>query len=208
MCLDAQSLISATVIVVNVALTLFFTYTLHRSTSVRSRPLWSLVAIYGVGSTIGVAVLFLSMRTLSVLNLSAEIFYLLVGSFVFTIEVPGYLRLTKHDHALLTYLEDWRSELVKLGYDFVQYGSLKSKSADGVTKLQEVGINQLVNDFIEHCGRMGNLDQGFWTLLLGEINRSIDEVQGRSKHPAPKLIDLLSLSGLSFLIAQILRVLG
>ena len=130
------------------------------------------------------------------------------GSFVFAIEVPGYLYLMKHDDRLGNYLEEWRSEMVKLGYDFDQYDTVKSKSAEGVTMLQEVSLNRLVNDFIENCGRMSNVDKGFWALVLGEVNRAIDEVQGRSKHPAPKLIDLLSLSGLSFVIAQILTVLG
>ncbi len=113
-----------------------------------------------------------------------------------------------YDEKVLKYLGEERSEMVKLGYDFNQYDSLKSKSAEGVEMLREVNLNRLISDFIEHCGRMSNVDKGFWTLVLGEVSLAIDKVQRRSKHPAPKLIDLLSLSGLSFIIAQLLRVLG
>jgi hypothetical protein len=170
--------------------------------------LWKLVVIYGVASTVSVSAFFLWMPMLSVLNLSTGIFYLLVGWFVFAIEVPGYLHLMKHDKKVLAYLDGWRSEMVKLGYDFNHYESLRSKSSEGTTMLQEVNLKRLVNDFIEHCGTINNVDKGFWTLVLAEVNRTINEVQGRSKHPAPKLIDLLSLSGLSFIIAQFLKILG
>jgi len=208
MSLDLKSLIVTSVLMVNLILVLFFSFTLHASTSSRARLLWKLVAIDGVISTVIISSFFLLSSSLSILNTSAGIFYLLVGSFVFAIEVPGYLCLMKHDERIVNYLEEWRSEMVKLGYDFGQYGIVKSKSAEGVTMLQEVNLNRLVNDFIEHCGRMSNVDKGFWSLVLGEVNRAIDEAQGRSKHPAPKLIELLSLSGLSFVIAQVLKTLG
>ncbi len=207
MSLDSQSVIAASVLVVNLCLALFFAYTLHRSSN-RKRALWKFVTIHGVASTVLVSVFSLSMPTFSVLNLSAGIFYLLIGSFVFAIEIPGYLQLTKHDERIVNLLEELRSEIVKLGYDFDNYDAVRSKSQGGTKVLQEVNLGRLLNDFIEHCRRMGNVDKGFWNLVLGEVNRTIDEVQGRSKHPAPKLIDILSLSGLSFIIAQLLRILG
>ncbi len=208
MSLDPKSLIVSSVVVVNLFLVGFFAYALHGSKSSRNGPLWKLVVIHGIVSTVSVPVFYLCMSSLSVLNLSTGIFYLLVGSFVFTIEVPGYIQLARHDERTLTNLEEWRSEIVKLGYDFDQYESLKSKTAQNVTVLQETNLNRLVSDFIAHCGRMGNVDKAFWALVLGEVNRAVDEVQERSKHPAPKLIELLSLSGLSFIIAQLLKVLG
>jgi len=207
--LDAQSLITLSVVVANIAAVLFFAYTLQRSNSMRVRPLWKFVALDGVISTASIIIFFLSLgSSLSILNLSAGIFYLLVGSFVFTIEVPGYLDLTAHDERIVSFLEDWRSEVVKLGYDFKNYDTVKSKSSEDKEKLEEVSLYRLVSDFVEHSGRMQNLDKGFWTLVLGEVNRAIDDVQNRSKHPAPKLIEILSLSGLSFLIAQLLRFFG
>jgi len=209
MSLDFQSLIVISVVVVNLALVVFFSYTLRASTSNRIRPLWSLVVVNGVISAVGVPAFFLLFGSmLSILGLSAGIFYLLVGSFIFSIEVPGYIHLTKHDERVLSYLEGLRSGIVKLGYDFEQYETMKTKTAKGSEILEEVKLNQLVNDFVEHCGRMKNVDKGFWTLMLGEVNRAIEEAQGRSKHPAPKLIELLSLSGLSFVIAQVLKTLG
>lgn len=80
MSLDLQSPIIVSVVVVNLVVALFFLYVLRRSTSVRSRPLWKLVVIYGMVSTVSVSAFFLYMPTLSVFNLSAGIFYLLVGS--------------------------------------------------------------------------------------------------------------------------------
>src|SRR5260370_9606068 len=159
MSLDLQSLIMVSVVVVNLVVVIFFSYPLHGFKSSRSSPLWRLVANYGVVSTGSVLMLFLFMPTLSVLNLSTGIFYLLVGSFVFAIEVPGYLYLMNHDESIVNYLEDWRSEMVKLGYDFNQYDIVKSKSAEGITMLKEVNLNRLINDFIDHCGRMKNIDR-------------------------------------------------
>src|SRR5205809_4792620 len=137
MSLDSQSLIASSVIGVNLAMVLFFSYMLHSSTMTRSRTLWKLVIIYGLVSTVSVSVLFLSLPTLSVLNLGAEMFYLLVASFVFAIEIPGYLYLMKHDERIVAYLGELRSETVKLGYDFNQYEILKSKSSEGTSTLKE-----------------------------------------------------------------------
>ncbi len=208
MSLDPQSLIVSSVVGVNVFLVAFFVYALSSSQSSRNRPLWKLVGTYGLVSTVSIIIFYLTTSAPSVLNLSTGVFYLLVAAFVFTIEVPGYIQLRRFDERILTYLEDWRNEMVTLGYDFNQYESLRSNSSKGVGLLKEVNLNRLVNDFIEHCGRMKNLDKPFWALVLGEVQRVIDEVQERSKHPAPKLIELLSLSGLSFIIALLLRALG
>lgn len=209
MWLDSQSLIVAAVLTGNLAIVASFSYTLHRSKSRRNRLLWRLVGVYGIVSTISVLVfsLFYAPNT-SILGLSAGIFYLLVGSFVFAIEVPGYLHLTRYDAEVLNFLEGWRSEMVKLGYDFGQYGSVKSKADQGQGQLEELSLHRLVFDFVQHTGRIQNVDKGFWTIVISEVNRAIDEVRGRSKHPSPKLIDILSLSGLSFIIAQLLRFVG
>jgi len=96
--------------------------------------------------------------------------------------------------------------MVKVGYDFGNFSTLKSKSEQGKEILQEAGIHRVVTDFIEYSERIQNKDTGLWTLTLGEVNRAIDAISGRSKHPAPELIEILSLSGLSFIIAQILKL--
>src|SRR5690349_11452108 len=110
--LDTQSLIILSVVVANIGAVLIFGFTLRRSNSKRIRLLWKFVALDGVISTASISILFQSLgSSLSILNLSAGMFYLLVGSFVFTIEVPGYLDLTAHDERIVTFLEDWRSEV-------------------------------------------------------------------------------------------------
>jgi hypothetical protein len=206
MCLD---LIVAVVVLANLGIAGFFVFSLHRSKSRRTRPLWKFVTAYGVISTVLVVPFYLlSNPRPSLLGLSAGTFYLLIGSFVLTIEVPGYLFLRRRDQSVLDFLEDWRTEMVKVGYDFGNYSTLKSKSEEGKATLEEVGIYRVVIDFIDHSGRIQNVDKGLWALTLGEVNRAIDAVQARSKHPAPELIEILSLSGLSFLIAQILRLVG
>ncbi len=149
--LDTQSLIVSSVIGVNLCLVLFFAYVLRRSISNRSRPLWKLVVMHGIVSTISILSFYVLMPTLSVLSTSTGVFYLLVGSFVLAIEVPGYIRLTKHDGSILNYLEGWRSEVVKLGYDFQNYDVVKSKALEGKGKLEEVYLYRLVHDFIDRA---------------------------------------------------------
>lgn len=206
MCLD---LIVAVVVLANLSIAGFFVYSLQRSRSRRTRPLWKSVTAYGGISTVFVGAFYLlSNPRPSLLGLSAGMLYLLIGSFVATIEVPGYLFLRRRDQRVLDYLEDWRTEMVKVGYDFGNYSTLKSKSEEGKAILEEVGTYRFVADFIEYSGRIQNVDKGLWTLTLGEVNRAMEAVQGRSKHPAPELIEIFSLSGLSFLIAQVLRLVG
>jgi hypothetical protein len=197
------------VVVANLSIATFFSYDLHRSISRRTKPLWRFVATYGVVSTSFVVAFYLIyVPRPSVLGVAAGIFYLLIGSFVFTIEVPGYLLLKRHDHQLAKYLEDWRSDLVRVGYSFQNFSALKSKTAAGKQSFEETNLNRVIGDYIEHSDRMQNNDKGLWTLTIGEVNRAIDQIEGMSKHPAPELIEVLSLSGLSFIIAQLLRVLG
>jgi hypothetical protein len=158
------------------------------------RPLWRLIVAYEVVSTIlTIGFYLLYTPRPSLLGLGAGMFYLLIGSFVFTIEVPGFLLLKRHDQSLL---------------DFKNFTSLKSRTSAGKDHLKDANLETFVDDFIEHSDQIQNIDKGLWTLTISEVNRAIDLVQGRSKHPAPELIEILSLSGLSFLIAQILRLVG
>jgi len=206
MCLD---LIISVVVLANLGLSGFFVSNLHKSKSRRMGPLWRLIVAYAVVSTILIVGFYLLYTPRpSLLGFGAGMFYLLVGSFVFTIEVPGFLLLKRHDQSLLDFLEDWRSEMVRVGYDFKNFTSLKSKTSTGKDHFEDVNLEKSVDDFIEHSDQIQNIDKGLWTLTISEVNRAIDQIQGRSKHPAPELIEILSLSGLSFLIAQILRLVG
>ena len=65
-----------------------------------------------------------------------------------------------------------------------------------------------LNDFVIVCEKLKNLDINLWSLTLQETSDCIKDVTERSKHPFPKLIDILSLSGLSIILAQFLKLFG
>jgi hypothetical protein len=70
--------------------------------------------------------------------------------------------------------------------------------------LSKEQIDDLLFDYIKECDRTGNFDKFLWELSITEITSTIGRISSRSKHPIPKLIDILSLAGISFLIAQII----
>jgi hypothetical protein len=145
----------------------------------------------------------------SLLSMLSYGIYSLVGAFVIAFEIPGFLLLSRFDGRIVDSLEKTRDDLLAISYSF---DTKLSQLRDGWSRrrdaLSSTHLYPLVESFISTCERIKNLDKTFWQLVLSEVTLSIKSFSERSKHPAPKLIDILSLSGLSFIIAQLLKILG
>lgn len=179
----------------------------YRKTN-RTHFLWKLMALSGLFFSIGLAIL-VAILPQSPLNILSWIIYDFLISFVLCLEIPAYLRISKYDEKLVGVLKDLRSELIKMRFSFApSLESLKKKKNENASSLKEENVDKLLDDFITSCDKMNNLDVNLWNLTLNETSSLIDDVTKRSKHPFPKLIDILALSGLSILLAQLLKLLG
>lgn len=146
-----------------------------------------------------------STQPQTLLNTASWGVYSLIISYVVAIEVPGYLMLSKYDDRHGRNLMTLRRKLMKLGYAFETLEDLKSSVEENSSILAEESIKDLLDDFVSFCERISNLDRSLWQLALNEITNTIERLSQRSKHPSPKLIDILSLAGLSFLLSQVIE---
>jgi len=174
----------------------------------RTRILWRLLILEMVIFPIAVAILYYLQPATSWLTATADIVYAIVVAFVLGLEVPGFLLLTRFDERTVGALEELRRDLVILGYSFDHLTQLKVTIERSRERLRSANIDGLVSDFILACDRMQNLDRNLWELVLSEVTVASRSFTERSKHPFPKLIDVVSLAGLSFLLAQFLKQFG
>jgi hypothetical protein len=141
------------------------------------------------------------LKELATLNV-----FLIVGSFVFTIEIPGFILISNYDDKSVEALSDVRKNLVSISFDFkYSLENLQSLQKANEARLSEQNVSEILDYFVRSSSRMKNVDTSLLNLTLSEINLSIREVSQQSKHPFPRLLDIFSLAGLSFLIALLLR---
>lgn len=172
----------------------------------RTSFLWKLILIEGVVFSFGIVIL-ITLMPQSWLNVLSWVVFDFLISYVFCVEIPGYLKILKFDRKAAKTLEELREELIKMRYSFgSSLEDLRKKVQGNVNILEEEKIKGLLSNFIVVCDRLGNLDLGLWSLALNETSSTLNEIEGRSKHPFPKLVDILSLSGLSILLAQFLQL--
>jgi hypothetical protein len=129
-----------------------------------------------------------------------------IGVFVGTIEVPGFLILSRYDENSTKILKEIRHNLIISISSFSSsIQELEQLVTENKSRCKELQLYELLNYFLQSSKQMNQVNRSVFDLLLLEINRSIGSVSRDSKHPFPKLIDVLSLTGLSFLIAQLIR---
>ena len=179
----------------------------RKNKSERVRQLLKFIILNGVLFLLGMFLL-IFVLPLSMLNLLTWIVYDLIISYVIAIEVPGYLKISNFDNKIVLTLQDCRKSLIKMRYSFDSIEILKTTVNNNTKTLSEEKVGDLLNDFINFSERIKNIDNNLLGLTLNEVSNSINRISQRSKHPIPKLIDILSLSGISFLIAQILKILA
>jgi hypothetical protein len=187
---------------------IFLAWKTPKSKDDRTMFLWKLFIIAGLSFSIGLTLLFVFLPQ-SNLFIFTWIVYDFLIAYVFFVEFPAYMRISKYDDEYVNSLKDLRSELTKIPFLGISViVSLKEKRSKYSLFLKRENIDQLLQDFILSCENMGNYNEHLWSLTLTEISALIDDVNKRSKHPFPKLIDILALSGLSVLLAQFLKLLG
>ena len=175
----------------------------------RTKFLWKLFCIAGLSFFLSCLILLFFFLPQSNLFIFTWIVYDFLIAYVFFVEFPAYMRISKYDDECSNALNDLRSELTKIPFvGNAVIVSLKEKRSKYSSFLKRENTDQLLQDFILSCENMGNYNEHLWSLTLNEVSALIDDVKKRSKHPFPKLIDILALSGLSVLIAQFLKLLG
>jgi hypothetical protein len=183
-------------------------FSLLTSKDRRTKGLWKLAILEIIIFPIAVVLASYLQPTNTMLAALSNIVYSLVGAFVVSIEIPGFLLLSTFDGTVVDALEKCRTELVTMGYSFSHLAQLKAIYSANEQALRSTGLYSLIGDFIAACDHMKNLDKTSWGLTLSEVSRSATFFSERSKHPFPKLIEILSLAGLSFLLAQFLKLFG
>jgi hypothetical protein len=179
----------------------------HRKSN-RTRVLWKLVVLNAFFFSVGLVALVIELP-LSILDILSWVVYDLVITFVFCLEIPAYIKISNFDENLVDVLKGLREILIKMPFSFRDsLQALKAKKNDSEAFLKGENLDKLLDDFISFCDKVENLNDRLWSLTANETSSYIDEVSNRSKHPFPKLIDILALSGLSFLLAQFLKLLG
>jgi len=183
-------------------------YWLRANKDNRKKLLWKLAILEVVVFPFVILAASYIQSPISMVAVLSDIVYSIVVTFVGTVEVPGFLLLSKFDGTIVDALENTRKELVIIGYSFDHLAQLNAIYTDNEENLRSASLYTLIGDFIGACERMKNLDKSFWALVIGEVTLSARSFSERSKHPFPKLFEILSLAGLSFLLAQFLRLIG
>ena len=207
MSVDFSYLIVAAIAIHTVIL-VFLAITAKGARNDRTRILWKLLALEVVLLPVAFAILYYVQPPTSWLTTAADVVYAVLVAFVLGLEVPGFILLSRFDEGIVSALEELREDLIILGYSFDHLAQLKTTIDRSQRRLYSARIGGLVIDFVASCDRMNNLDRNFWELVLSEVTTASRFFAERSKHPSPKLIDVLSLTGLSFLLAQFLKLFG
>ena len=130
---------------------------------------------------------------------------LTVAVYVLTIEVPGFLILSRYDEKSINVVQTARGHLIRSTFEFTpSIQGLQALVKNYRSRLEELHLYANLDYFIQSSNQMNQINRSVFDLLLMETGQSAAGVSQRSKHPFPKLIDVLSLAGLSFLIAQLL----
>lgn len=171
--------------------------------SERKNLLWKLVVIDGV-LVVGMLFSLILFLPQDILTVVSWIGYSFIIPYIFAIEIAGYIKISRFDDKKIDAMKSIRKKLVKTSYSLKEIEKLKKDVETNKKFLSKEQIEDLLFEYIKECDRTGNFDKFLWELSLTEITSTIGRISSRSKHPFPKLIDILSLAGMSFLIAQII----
>lgn len=130
--------------------------------------------------------------------------YVIIASYVISIEIPGYIILSRYDDKLLDVLQDIRRKTVSLKYNLEKITDLQTLYQKNRKQLETIFVYDMLEEFTKSCSVIKNLDTSLYEVTLKEVGDRIGSVSERSKHPFPKLIEVMSLAGISFLLSQFL----
>ena len=165
-----------------------------------------LPVLFGVNAIIFLIVVLVGTYYIDFQTIDYVIFigYSVIVSHVITIEIPGYILLSKHDSKLIDILQNLRQKSIQLNYDIDSLDDLRKYFDGNKETLSSSTVNELLNSFITRCETIKNLDKSLYEISIKELGEQIQQISSRSKHPFPKLIEIFSLAGISFLLGQFL----
>ena len=175
---------------------------IHKTDRIKHQPI-----LFGINLAVFLAIVFVGSHYLEFSNLDFVSFlgYSLIVSYVITIEVPGYILLSNYDKNLVKILQSIRKNTIDLNYNFEKINDLERTFEENKTMLKTISIDEFIDQFVKRCKTIQNLDKSLYEITVKELGEHIQFVSRRSKHPFPKLIEILSFAGISFLLAQFLN---
>ncbi len=192
------------VIGIHVAISIIIISTgfLHRKDRTRALPFLYIInlGIFLVASFVGSSYYDVSTP----LDLIVFFGYVIIASYVISIEIPGYILLSRYDDKLLDVLQDIRRKTVSLKYNIEKIQDLQTLYQKNRKQLEAIFVYDMLEEFTKSCNTIKNLDTSLYEVTLKEVGDRIGSVSDRSKHPFPKLIEIMSLAGISFLLSQFL----
>jgi hypothetical protein len=133
---------------------------------------------------------------------------LLAVLFSLAIEIPGFLLNSRYDRVTIGVIDDVADALLDLRLDpSLGVGTLESLLSSHRGELQSLGVSSRLEKMASSFQRMGNVDIPLLETALSEVRNARAQVEARSKHPLPTLIQVLGLSGLAFVLGEILAAL-
>lgn len=140
----------------------------------------------------------------------AELFIIIVLAALLSlfVEMPGFLLNSRYDRATIRAIDSIGDALLDLRVN----PSVGTEMLEGLLKthdreLRDLGLNSTLEKMAAFFKRMDNVDIPLLNIALSEIRRTRERVESRSKHPLPTLVQFLGLSGLAFVLGEILAAL-
>lgn len=143
-------------------------------------------------------------------TLRGELFiiFVLVGTYVTTLEIPGLLLNRDYDTKICHSLDELQEAVLKARVSGREGISLIGKIVkEQSPRLDGAGILSIARNSAQLFTQLNNLDVSVCDLLLREIVNARSKIEDRSKHALPLLAEVLKLSGIAFLLAEILALL-
>lgn len=133
---------------------------------------------------------------------------LLVALFSLTVEIPGFLLNSLYDRTTISILDDVISAVLDLRLDpSIGVESLEALLHAHKHELRRLGAGYTLEKMADSFRRMRNIDTPLLEATLFEVRTARAAVDARSKHPLPTLIQFFGLSGLAFVLGEILATL-
>lgn len=131
---------------------------------------------------------------------------LTIGVFVVTIEVPGFVLLNNFDKKSVAVLREIKTGMIKSRSTFSEgIEGIHNTLVSNKQILTELHAYDQIDYYETSSNEMNQSNTSIFDLLLMSLNQWMKECEEKSKHPFPKIVDIFSLAGLSFLIAQLLK---
>jgi hypothetical protein len=140
----------------------------------------------------------------------SEIFVLLVlvALFSLAVELPGFLLNSRRDDRTLEMIDKFSDSLLDLRLNpSIGTAQLEGLLAAYNDAVNELNIGSSLRKMSESFKRFENVDNSILGTMIIELKETRLRIDGRSKHPLPILVQILGLSGLAFLMAEILAAL-